>query len=102
VICDQCGIDIPDGLLVGPTRCSCGRWHRPKVMPVPRWARAVADWGQPGEGGVGDTFHRMAMAVGADQVARLIKWFGIDCGCDGRQQEWNGLYRYDENGKLTN
>jgi hypothetical protein len=63
---------------------------------VPAWVSAVAAWRRSGDVGVGDTFHRLAAAVGADQVARLIAWFGIDCGCSGRQQQWNEMYPYDD------
>lgn len=67
---------------------------------VPRWAKAIAAWGKPGDRGVGDTFHRMVEAIGADNLERLIKWFGIDCGCSGRREQWNALYPYDDFGKL--
>lgn len=66
----------------------------------PRWVRSIAAWSKPGEIGVGDTFHRIAESIGAEHLSRLIKWFGIDCGCANRREKWNELYRYDDNGWL--
>lgn len=90
MIC-ECGNTIDESLVHGPVRCSCGRWH---YVVWPAWADAVARWKSAEDIGVGDTFHRLATAVGADAVARLVKWFGIDCGCDGRRELWNQMYRY--------
>jgi hypothetical protein len=62
--------------------------------------RSIAAWGQPGEKGIGDTFHRLAAKIGGEQLSRLMKWFGVDCGCEGRREEWNDHYPYDETGRV--
>lgn len=97
--CDKCGCDLPFELadIPGPVRCSCGRWLGVARFGVPAWARAIAAWWQPGEEGVGDTFHRLAAKVGAEFV---ISWLNIDCGCEARREDWNNLYRYDERGQI--
>jgi hypothetical protein len=97
MIC-PCGVQIDDALACGPVRCSCGRWYH---VVWPAWAKAVSRWRASGDGGVGDTFHRLATAVGADRVARLITWFGIDCGCEGRRELWNQMYSYDASTETT-
>lgn len=69
----------------------CGNWIN---LPIPAWAKAVAAWKAPSDAGVGDTFHRLATKVGANHVSRLVAWFGIDCGCEGRRELWNVMYPY--------
>lgn len=98
MICGRCGAVIPDNLIQGPFKCSCGRWLAKGGLP--RWVRSIAAWSQPGERGVGDTFHRLVAAVGADQVTRLLKWFRVDCGCEGRRDQWNDHYPYDDWGRV--
>lgn len=86
MIC-PCGNVIDETRIHGPVKCACGRWHN-----WPTWAKAVARWRVDGDVGVGDTFHRLAIRVGAENI---IRWFGIDCGCEGRRDKWNKMYRYD-------
>lgn len=95
--CPKCGLTIEGENIILPVRCC----DATVVRTVPSWAQAIARWAQPGEMGVGDTFHRLAAKVGANHVSRLIEWFGIECGCEGRRDLWNALYRYDANGKLV-
>lgn len=86
---------------VYPVRCTCGLVTHGDgsqmrfVTKKPTWVDAVSAWRSPDDVGVGDTFHRLAIAIGADRIARLIAWFSIDCGCEGRRQLWNEMYPYD-------
>lgn len=97
--CTRCGHEFPEPEIIGPIRCQCGAWIRSCLYgtePMPRWAMAVAGWRRVGDRGVGDTFQRLTHSVGLAMVPRLLAWFGVNCGCDQRQDEWNARWPYED------
>ena len=66
-----------------------------KARPWPRWAVAIALLKAEGERGIGDTVQRI---IGDDASEAFKQWylktFGHECGCAGRQNDWNALYPY--------
>ncbi len=66
--------------------------------PIPRdqwpgWAKALAQLSKPEDKGIGDVTARM---IGDEKSAKFKTWFKAtfnrDCGCIGRQLEWNLKY----------
>lgn len=65
------------------------------VMPPTRFIKWVAKQRRFGETGPGDTFERIAKKYGADELSKLLKSLGIDCGCDKRKEDWNRTWPYN-------
>jgi hypothetical protein len=59
----------------------------------PIWAKALKMIAKPQDKGIGDVVRRK---FGAENSDRFKKWykatFGKDCGCTGRQAQWNRKY----------
>lgn len=71
--------------------------HQPTSVPSqwPLWARVITRLKSPEDAGVGDTVARLIGEVNSDQFKHWHRrTFGVDCGCDERQQHWNLLYPY--------
>ncbi len=59
----------------------------------PVWAKALSKLAKPEDKGIGDVTKRM---IGDETSIAFKAWFkvtfGKDCGCAGRQREWNLKY----------
>jgi hypothetical protein len=59
----------------------------------PLWAKVLSRLSKPGDKGLGDVVSR---TIGPENSEAFKKWFkmtfGKDCGCAGRQREWNLKY----------
>ena len=64
-----------------------------REKPWPYWAKLIASQRIDEDRGVGDTFARLAAAVGGEQWKRLAKKAG-GCGCADRQAAWNRRWPY--------
>lgn len=62
----------------------------------PLWAKSLALLAKPEDKGVGDVTRRL---IGDERSEKFKAWFKMtfkrDCGCAGRQAQWNRLYRLD-------
>ncbi len=81
-----------EGAVIGVTQ----RNLTPAAIPRdqwPGWAKAIATRASPDDKGIGDIAARM---IGDEKSAEFKLWFkstfGKDCGCTGRQREWNRKY----------
>src|SRR3990167_9322799 len=57
----------------------------------PSWAKLVSKLKQSHETGVGDTIHTQAGVFG-EYFKTWAKKFGVPCGCDRRQAEYNARF----------
>jgi hypothetical protein len=49
---------------------------------------------------LGDLVERITYYTGIKWVVKTFsKWFGIDCGCDKRQEDWN-KFKIDRYGRI--
>lgn len=59
----------------------------------PLWAKMAKLLAKPEDKGIGDVIHHL---IGPENSEAFKSWFkntfGKDCGCAGRQAEWNRLY----------
>ena len=70
----------------------CNR-YRTNSHAWPMWAKMAKFLARPGDKGIGDV---IARTIGHENSAAFKVWFKAtfnkDCGCSGRQAEWNRLY----------
>lgn len=64
------------------------------VNEWPKWATWSATQRKPEDTGVGDTVRWMLAGFGGEVIKGLLASFGIPCGCEERQAEWNQKYPY--------
>ncbi len=64
----------------------------PTAMPRSEWPRIIrllALFAVPEDRGIGDVVARLIGPFGGDAFKLWTKRFGLDCGCEVRQADWN-------------
>jgi hypothetical protein len=87
------------GRLVQPNHQSIKSVEPIPVEKWPIWAKGLRQLSKPEDKGIGDVVARL---IGDENSEKFKAWykttFGKDCGCTGRQAEWNTKYPLGDSG----
>lgn len=95
MIFDKTGQLVEHTLDGNPQPMQAARAQQPKEWPL--WAKSLKQFATSDDKGIGDVVARM---IGNEKSIAFKTWFRAtfnrDCGCDGRQSEWNRRFPLNE------